>query len=110
MAAGGGTREAVMQQLLRTEVVATKARVRMRDGVDIEATIYSPRPAPFAAVVYAHGGAFASGNSESHAETSKALARMQMAVVDTHYRQGPDHAHPAATRDLADVTRYAREL
>ena len=34
---------------------------------------------------------------------------MRMTVYTSHYRQGADHPHPAAIRDLEDVTRAVRE-
>eukprot|EP00747_Dinoflagellata_sp_TGD_P017499 gnl/TRDRNA2_/TRDRNA2_125860_c0_seq2.p1 gnl/TRDRNA2_/TRDRNA2_125860_c0~~gnl/TRDRNA2_/TRDRNA2_125860_c0_seq2.p1 ORF type:complete len:239 (-),score=17.31 gnl/TRDRNA2_/TRDRNA2_125860_c0_seq2:120-836(-) len=97
-----------MAELQVNECTVMKASILMRDGVAIDARIYRPALPPIAAVVYAHGGAFATGDCESNAAMSMALAHMQIAVVDTSYRQGADHPHPGALEDLADVTRYAR--
>ena len=38
------------------------------------------------------------------------MANAGLIVVDTSYRQGSAHPHPAATNDLADVTRWTRKL
>jgi len=38
------------------------------------------------------------------------FAALGVAVVDSSYRQGADHPHPAALDDLADVARHARTV
>lgn len=85
-----------------------KSSFVMRDGVSVDIRIFSPSEPPFAAVVYVHGGAFASGDCDSEEALSSALAKMQMAVISSSYRQGPSFQHPSALNDLADITLHAR--
>jgi len=92
------------------EVQKRSASIAMRDGASIDARIYEP-PAPVSAIVYAHGGAFSMGDCESNSLMARTLsANTRSVLVDTSYRQGKAHPHPAATHDLEDVTRKVREL
>ena len=87
----------------------TTATVAMRDGATIDARVYWPASgAPWAGVVYAHGGVFRSGDCASHRAVSERLAGLGLAVVDSSFRQGAAAPHPGALRDLADVAAFAR--
>ena len=83
--------------------------IRMRDGVEMDAIIYTPTvPHITAASLFVHGGCFSHGNYRSQPAMAHALAGAGMVVVYSSYRQGAGHKHPSATDDLMDVTRFAR--
>ncbi|KAH8067439.1 cyclin-dependent protein serine/threonine kinase [Aureococcus anophagefferens] len=100
--------------------------LEMRDGAVIDARAYAPAErdetldraptaadaaaAPLGVAVFAHGGCFTTGDCESHASKSRSLASRGLVVVDTSFRQGAAHPHPAALRDLADVAAASRRL
>jgi acetyl esterase/lipase len=84
------------------------ASIKMSDGVEISALVYVPKGPPLAIAVFAHGGCFGMGDCTSHVGMSSAMAKVGLLVIDTSYRQGADHPHPAAINDLSDVTRWAR--
>lgn len=97
-------------QWLEQQVTPAPTSIRMRDGTTIDARLYTP-PAgvtTVAGLVFAHGGCFAFGDCQSSAATSRMFAALGVAVIDSSYRQGAVHPHPAALDDLADVARHAR--
>mmetsp|Transcript_251 Transcript_251/g.840 ORF Transcript_251/g.840 Transcript_251/m.840 type:complete len:271 (+) Transcript_251:69-881(+) len=78
------------------------------DGLsNIALKICSP-PSPIAAAVFAHGGCFSDGCSQSHPAVTEALAGIGIATVSSTYRQGAAHPHPTAQHDLACVAEFAR--
>ena len=78
------------------------------DGLSsIALKICSP-PSPIAAAVFAHGGCFSDGCSQSHPAVTEALAGIGIASVSSTYRQGAAHPHPTAQHDLACVAEFAR--
>lgn len=96
---------------MEATVERRKALLAMADGKEINARIYTPPGDAAAVIVYAHGGAFSAGSCESNAEMARTLSEAtRSVVVDSSFRQGKAHPHPAALRDLEDVTRRARDL
>ena len=67
------------------------------DGLSsIALKICSP-PSPIAAAVFAHGGCFSDGCSQSHPAVTEALAGIGIASVSSTYRQGAARRHPYPT-------------
>lgn len=67
----------------------------------------APGVAEDRAVLFLHGGGFAIGSSESHAELAARLAGAAGAralVID--YRLAPEHPHPAAVEDAVSAYRF----
>ncbi|MFT3688482.1 alpha/beta hydrolase [Paenirhodobacter sp.] len=59
-----------------------------------------------ATVLYLHGGGFVLGGLDSHDDIcAEIAARVGCAVVSVDYRLGPEHPHPAAYDDAAQVAR-----
>jgi len=80
-------------------------------GIELLARAYRPlgeAPAPRAAVVYVHGGAWARLDRTADAILCQALAASGRVVVAIDFRQAPDHRFPAASADVAAGVRYAR--
>ena len=73
------------------------SRERGRGAHDASASASTGLPAPLR-------------SCQSSAATSRMFAALGVAVVDSSYRQGADHPHPAALDDLADVTGHARAV
>ena len=80
-------------------------------GLELLARVYRPRdapPAPRAALVYVHGGAWARSDRTGDAILCEALAASGRVVVALDFRQAPDHRFPAASADVAAGVRYTR--
>ncbi|HEV8439770.1 MAG TPA: alpha/beta hydrolase [Methylomirabilota bacterium] len=93
------------------EVEETDMPFARPQGADLLARIYRPRgepAAPLAALVDAHGGAWARLDRTAGAIYGRALAACGLIVVAVDFRQGPDHKHPAASADVAAGVRYVR--
>ena len=58
------------------------------------------------AVIDVHGGAWTRGDRATGAIHCRALAACGLVVASVDFRQGPDHQHPAASRDVAAGVRY----
>src|SRR5260370_25511117 len=69
-------------------------------GLELLARVYRPRgdaPAPRAALVYVHGGAWARLDPTADAILCEALAASGRLVVALDFRQAPDHPFPPAS-------------
>lgn len=80
-------------------------------GIELLARMYRPKgqpAAPLPAVVDVHGGAWTRGDRATGAIHCRALAACGLVVASLDFRQGPDHQHPAASRDVAAGVRYVR--
>ncbi|BBX45613.1 alpha/beta hydrolase [Mycobacterium cookii] len=67
-----------------------------------------PSAAPLA--IYAHGGAFVTGNLDTdHPECVELAREAQCLVVSVDYRLAPEHPCPAALEDMEAALRYAVE-
>ena len=77
------------------------------DGVPAEWT--SPTDAaPGRALVYFHGGGYATGSADLFRGLASHLARATRArVLNVDYRLGPEHRHPAAVEDAVAAYRFA---
>lgn len=98
-----------MAGLCEVEVVDTP--YARPGGIELLARAYRPlgeAPAPRAAVVYVHGGAWARLDRTADAILCQALAASGRVVVAIDFRQAPDHRFPAASADVAAGVRYAR--
>lgn len=87
-------------------------------AADLPARVYTPTQgatAPFAAMVYFHGGAFTNGDLDSHDAMCCVLAQeLPCVVIAIDYRKMPKHHFPAAYDDavasLKWVKAHAAEL
>jgi acetyl esterase len=103
---------AVRAAEIDTAGVAIESRsVPGLDGHQLELRFYrgqTQSPAPLA--VYAHGGAFVTGNLDTDHAHCVELARMaDCLVVSVDYRLAPENPYPAALDDVEAGFRYAIE-
>ncbi len=63
--------------------------------------LYLPNRRAFPVAVFAHGGAWVSGDKASHADLGTFLAKHGIGSVLLNYRLAPDVCHPAPAQDLA---------
>lgn len=95
---------------------ADDAEVRTRDTVAGDGTgrgprmrIYRPRSAgrPLPALLYAHGGAFISGDLDfEHPRCLEMCRETATAVISVDYRLAPEHPFPAGLDDCVAVYRW----
>lgn len=65
---------------------------------------------PHPIIVYYHGGGFASGNIESHKNTTRRIAKeTESVVISVEYRLAPEHTFPAAIDDAYAAFLWAYE-
>ena len=103
-----GTGTPVVCAVYMSRATIELATTATADGLSsIALKICSP-PSPIAAAVFAHGGCFSDGCSQSHPAVTEALAGIGIASVSSTYRQGAAHPHPTAQHDLACVAEFAR--
>ena len=78
---------------------------------DIPVRIYTPKEADsYALLMFFHGGAFFSGNLESHDEVVRPICMESgYKVISVDYRLAPEHPYPAALNDCYNVTKWATE-
>ncbi|MEZ5561118.1 MAG: alpha/beta hydrolase [Pseudomonadales bacterium] len=102
---GGETAMATEQQI--TEHDEPWAR---GDAGPLQARIYRPAAAagPLPALLDVHGGAWSAFDRTAGALYDRALAARGFLVVAIDFRQGPEHQHPAASRDVAGAVRWLR--
>ncbi|WP_249998513.1 alpha/beta hydrolase [Actinoplanes sp. M2I2] len=79
-------------------------------GGDIPVRLYSPET-PTSVLVYLHGGAWNSGDIDTHDLVTRRLSRDTGAVVvSVDYRMLPEHPFPAPFDDAYDATVWAAAL
>jgi acetyl esterase len=83
-------------------------RVLEIDGARIPIRIYTPDGvAPYAALVYFHGGGWVIGNIETHDQICRKLAnRGGCMVISVEYRVAPEHKFPTAAEDAYGATAW----
>ncbi|MDE2289747.1 MAG: alpha/beta hydrolase [Burkholderiales bacterium] len=85
--------------------------VPVRDGSRIDARLYLPREAswaaPLPALIYLHGGGFTVGSLATHDALCRLLARgADCAVLSVAYRLAPEHRFPSAVHDTFDALHW----
>jgi acetyl esterase len=78
---------------------------------DIPIRLYYPAgDAPFATLVYFHGGGWVIGDLDTHHAFCHALAKTsECLVVAVDYRLAPEHRYPAAVEDAYAATQWVAE-
>ena len=73
--------------------------------------VYTPEGrAPFAGLVFFHGGGWVIGNIETHDGLCRSIANTAgCVVISVEYRLAPEHPFPAAVEDAYAVTCWAVE-
>src|SRR4051812_2936659 len=93
------------------EVGSVVDRTIQASGHSIPVRIYTPsgeQPARRPIVLYFHGGGFAAGSLDTHAQTARYLCQNANAiVVAVGYRKSPEHRFPAAVDDAFAATEWA---
>ncbi|HEV3338736.1 MAG TPA: alpha/beta hydrolase [Pirellulales bacterium] len=96
----------------RPEPVA-KVENRSMPGpdADIPLRIYTPAGnAPFAGLVFFHGGGWVIGSIDTHDNLCRSIANAaRCVVVSVEYRLAPEHKFPAAVDDAYAATRWTAE-
>ncbi len=79
-------------------------------GGEISVRIYTPQSPEGGALVYLHGGGWASGSLETHDSLCRALANAAACVVaSVDYRLVPEHKFPAAPEDCFAAVRWVAD-
>ncbi len=81
------------------------------EGLALQARSYRPvghTGASLPGVVEVHGGAWNLRDRTAGEHYDHALASSGLYVLAVDFRQGPDHHHPAASRDVTAAVRYLR--
>ncbi|WP_257390745.1 alpha/beta hydrolase [Peribacillus muralis] len=78
---------------------------------NIPVRIYTPHESDsYPLIIYFHGGAFFSGNLESHDEIVRQICQESgCKVISVDYRLAPEYPFPAALNDCYHVTKWAAE-
>jgi acetyl esterase len=86
----------------------TDLSIARADGALVPLRLYRPEGVrPVAAVAYFHGGAFTTGDLDSHDAIACAMAlQTGCAVASVDYRVLPEHPFPAAFHDAVAVLRW----
>ncbi|EKN66623.1 alpha/beta hydrolase [Neobacillus bataviensis LMG 21833] len=95
----------------RVQVYSVEERTIPTAEADIEVRIYTPEEAEaYPLLMYFHGGAFFSGNLESHDEIVRPICKESgYKVISVGYRLAPEHPFPAPLEDCYNVTKWAAE-
>lgn len=95
----------------RVQVHSVEEKTISTPEADIPVRIYTPEEGDsFPILMYFHGGAFFSGNLESHDEIVRPIAAESgYKVISVGYRLAPEHPYPAALKDCYNVTKWATE-
>ncbi|MFJ7746629.1 alpha/beta hydrolase [Peribacillus sp. NPDC097295] len=95
----------------RVQVYSIEERNIPTSEADIPVRIYTPAEGDsFPLLMYFHGGAFFSGNLESHDEVARPLCMESgYKVISIGYRLAPEYPYPAALDDCYNVTKWAIE-
>ncbi|SMQ72152.1 acetyl esterase [Bacillus sp. OV166] len=95
----------------RVQVYSVEERSIPTAEADIPVRIYTPKEADsYPILMYFHGGAFFSGNLESHDEIVRPIClESGYKVISVGYRLAPEHPFPAPLEDCYNVTKWATE-
>jgi acetyl esterase len=95
----------------RVQVYDVEERTIPTTEADIPVRIYTSEEADsYPILLYFHGGAFMSGNLESHDEVIRPICKESgFKVISVGYRLAPEHPYPAALVDCYEVTRWAAQ-
>jgi acetyl esterase len=95
----------------RVKVYSVEERTIPTSEVDIPVRIYTPKEGDsYPLLMYFHGGAFFSGNVESHDEVVRPICMESgYKVISVDYRLAPEHPFPAALEDCYNATKWATE-
>ncbi|WP_026566578.1 alpha/beta hydrolase [Bacillus sp. UNC41MFS5] len=95
----------------RVQVYSVEERSIPTAEADIQVRIYTPKEADsYPILMYFHGGAFFSGNLESHDEIVRPICMESgYKVISVGYRLAPEHPFPAPLDDCYNVTKWAAE-
>jgi acetyl esterase len=95
----------------RVQVYAVEDKIVSTPEADITVRIYTPGEGDSHPVLmYFHGGAFFSGNLESHDEVIRPICiESGYKVVSVGFRLAPEHPFPAALDDCYNVTKWVAE-
>jgi acetyl esterase/lipase len=85
--------------------VAYAGNAEVRNKLDL----YLPDRALFPMVVFAHGGAWVSGDKALHASLGTFLARNGIGTAVVNYRLAPKVRHPAPAQDLSRAFAWTHE-
>ncbi len=102
------TRQAALLWGTPEPVAAVRDHIIAGPGGDLPLRIYTPAgTAPFAALVYFHGGGWVVGSIETHETLCCALAnKAGCVVVSVDYRLAPENKFPAALDDCYAATEW----
>ena len=95
----------------RVQVHAVEDVVISTPEADLTLRIYTPHVAEqYPVLMYYHGGAFFSGNLDSHDDVARALcADTGHKVVSVDFRLAPEYPYPAALHDCYAATKWVTE-
>ncbi len=95
----------------RVQVYSVEERSIPTAEADIPVRIYTPKEADsYPILMYFHGGAFFSGNLESHDEIVRPICMESgYKVISVGYRLAPEYPFPAPLEDCYNVTKWATE-
>jgi acetyl esterase len=95
----------------RVQVYSVEERTIPTVEADIPVRIYTHEESDsYPLLMYFHGGAFMSGNLESHDEVVRPICKESgYKVISVGYRLAPEDPYPAALVDCYNVTKWATE-
>ena len=95
----------------RVQVYSVEDQMVPTKHADIPIRIYTPMEAKtYPILLYFHGGAFYSGNLESHDEMIRPICMASgYKIISVDYRLAPEHPYPAALEDCYAVTKWVTE-
>ncbi len=95
----------------RVQVYSVEEKTIQTTEADIRVRIYTPNEGDsFPLLMFFHGGAFFSGNLESHDEVVRPICfESGYKVISVDFRLAPEHPFPAALEDCYNVTKWASE-
>lgn len=95
----------------RVQVHSVEERLIPTSEGEVDVRIYTPAEKDaYPILMYFHGGAFFSGDLESHDEIVRPIAMESgFKVISVGYRLAPEHPYPAALEDCYNVTKWAAE-
>lgn len=103
--------ESVLPVEKRVQVYSVEEKTISTAKTDITVRIYTPKEGDdYPLLMYFHGGAFFSGNLDSHDEVVRPICMESgYKVISVDYRLAPEHPYPAALEDCYNSTKWATE-